>query len=253
MDSNIETGHNPEREKLLPSEDLKQIYEQLDFYSNREGKEEKLRQKKEMVEKIRSSEAFSQLESTLQENPMLYIGSGSDIELPLLLGAREVAMVERKEIIDEIKSKLEDLGKDFDTTEKSDYIEIEFSFDFGDGEEEVQFKIYENEIYGSEDLVKDQKKQIQELQNKLKGDHDLTSRVNQIDRFETTEEFGAILTYSLVGQQIDHDSQMFSKLKDGGYIISDRKDNLTRTTEKDFEPVTEEDFLFTKKPSSEQG
>lgn len=82
----------------------------------------------------------------LKNNPLVYIGSGADIEYPLALGARNIVMVDvyfghsnfkdklKVEVIDRIKKLI---AKNPEIMENK----LEFQFDFGQGKEKVTVEL----------------------------------------------------------------------------------------------------------------
>ncbi|MES2225682.1 MAG: hypothetical protein V4480_02635 [Patescibacteria group bacterium] len=74
----------------------------------------------------------------LRNNPMVYIGSGTDVEYPLALGGRHIIMVdpvfEQQQAIQEVIDRIEHLiAKGME----KDRNRLTFDFDFGEGSEQV--------------------------------------------------------------------------------------------------------------------
>ncbi len=74
----------------------------------------------------------------LKNNPLVYIGSGTDVEYPLALGGRHIIMVdpilEDEEAVQELVTRVENLTKESVDRDRS---RVTFTFDFGDGKEPV--------------------------------------------------------------------------------------------------------------------
>ena len=134
----------------------------------------------------------------LQTHPLVYIGSGLDVEYPLALGGRHIIMVDpifsdpqsEEEIIKKIKKIIErEVNKGFLTGQ------INFTFDFGVGVEPVIVqlvpKMYERDDNGG--VIPDQA--------------------------------GAIVLYASHGPsgRVEIDDSMRLKLIDGGIILSEVK------------------------------
>jgi hypothetical protein len=87
-------------------------------------------------------------EELLKENPVVYIGSGVDIDYPLSLGARNITMIDPifcdEAAIQDIKGRIERFKP-----EKISENRFKFDFDFGKGKESVNMTL-SPETYGQE-------------------------------------------------------------------------------------------------------
>ena len=78
----------------------------------------------------------------LRQHPLVYIGSGTDIEYPLALGGRNIIMVDhilkdeiiQKEVVEKVRKLIEE--EPIVSGQK-----IDFSFDFGNGKESVSVEL----------------------------------------------------------------------------------------------------------------
>ena len=146
-------------------------------------------------------------EEVLKHNPIVYIGSGTDVEYPLALGGRNIIMVDpllgHEEARQELVQKIEGIIADNPLIEDK---VISFKFDFGNGPEDVKVELVTKHYPYSED-------------RRTEDDYDLP------------EEIGAAILYAPAGVIID-DSKVRERLTDGGVII-----NEYTVTKKDGESV----------------
>lgn len=132
----------------------------------------------------------------LKHNPVVYIGSGTDIEYPLALGGRNIIMVDpllaredvRLEIIKRIKAII---------TENPlvDDVFISFKFDFGNGPEDVKVELVARNYPYSEGK-------------------------RMADDYSLPEETGVVVLYAPAGVTID-DSKVRESLVRGGVLINE--------------------------------
>jgi hypothetical protein len=130
---------------------------------------------------------------TLKHHPIVYIGSGIDVEYPLALGGRHILMVDpfladenaKKEILQNLEKLAGTVSNIAET--------IEFKFDFGEGLEDVKVHMIAKPYPYSEKQRKD------------------TDYVIPMDA-------AAILSYAPEGISFDTDL-LREKLSDGGVLI----------------------------------
>ena len=132
----------------------------------------------------------------LRQNPVVYIGSGTDIEYPLALGGRNIIMVDpllgHEEARQELIQKIERIISEDPLMEDK---VISFKFDFGNGPEDVKVELVTKHYPYSED-------------RRTEDDYDLP------------EEIGAAILYAPAGVIID-DSKVRERLTDRGVIINE--------------------------------
>lgn len=131
----------------------------------------------------------------LRNYPIVYIGSGTDVEYPLALGGRNIVMVdpilEDEQAINELIGKIKTLT---DQDVQNNFGKITFTFDFGSGSENV----------------------VVELATRP---YDKTIE----DRYEIPDNSGAIVLFASQGPSglVRVDDNMKEKLVEGGVIIED--------------------------------
>jgi hypothetical protein len=163
---------------------------------------ERAEQKRGIVSEIIRKNVIS--EEILKNFPIVYLGSGSDINYPLAIGGRNIVLVDMA-VSDENNRHgvLRRLSEVFDSEiSNPDGNEFSFSFDFGDGPEEVLVSL-ESGMYAP----------MNEEQVAEYGEYVLPDKV------------GAILTFVLNSPLgfIKINDEALSHLVDGGVIIEDSR------------------------------
>ncbi|MEI6553225.1 MAG: hypothetical protein WCO09_01530 [bacterium] len=132
----------------------------------------------------------------LTEHPLVYIGSGTDIEYPLALGGRDIRMIDpilsderaKAELIEKIRQLIKEDQK------IGDGQKLGFLFDFGNGKEEVSVELVEKP-YSPEDA----------------------------EGYVIPDNVGLIVLYAAQspGGRVAVDENMKSKLVEGGAILEE--------------------------------
>lgn len=132
-----------EKEKSIFLESAERIraFDNIDTSTN--PRKQKIKQKKGIVSEILKSNLIP--ENILKNYPLVYLGSGTDIEYPLALGARKIIMVDcifkQREAVADIFKKIKQLtGKD-PILESNGF---SFEFNFGNGGEAIKIEISSN-------------------------------------------------------------------------------------------------------------
>ncbi len=163
----------------------------------------------------------------IKENPTVYIGSGIDFEYPLLLGARNIILVDPILKEDAVIQKLKEKIKSITDLEPTKISENELCFLLDNGET-VKIRM-EPTLYGSPEGIA-----------KMQSDEK-----EQIKRFQPPEKIGMILGFRTVGTDVDEDKESTEKLINGGYILTDNAFNSF------FEALTDEEkreYLYANSP-----
>ncbi len=132
-------------------------------------------------------------EEILRTYPLVYLGSGTDIEYVLALGGRNITLVDPILAIPEIKTEVIEKIKRFasDVEIKSD--ECVFEFDFGHGDERVTAQLVAK------------------------------AYTQETGAYELPDKIGALVLYASQGPggRITADSSIKERMVDGGIIIED--------------------------------
>ena len=140
-------------------------------------------------------------EETLKKYPSVYIGSGTDIEYPLAMGARKIILVDpnlaETEFRDEMLRQLNNLTPNNLTISDS---KINFDFDFGNGPEKAEIVISPTH-------------------------HNPRFTVNNSHGvFNSPEQIGLVMTYVTqdpYSSSVEIDDDIASKLVDRGLVLFD--------------------------------
>jgi hypothetical protein len=133
----------------------------------------------------------------LRNHPVVYIGSGTDIEYPLALGGRIIVMVDpllgheeaRKELLEKVQK-----YSGANLVESDNGI-IDFPFDFGSGEESVKVELAAVHYPYQENLRKE-------------------------DDYQLPQDIGVVILYAPAGVIVD-EGEVKEKLTEGGAIINE--------------------------------
>lgn len=133
----------------------------------------------------------------LREHPLIYIGSGTDIEYPLALGGRQVIMVdtifEDQTAIQDVVERVKKITSE--EVRKGSDGKLTFAFDFGDGKEGV-IVTFVSKPYMPDDSA---------------------------NGYSIPESTGAIVLFASQGPSglVHSDEHMKSKLTNGGIILEE--------------------------------
>ncbi len=180
-----------EKRALLGSEQRVAVFDTISTTTNPASKREV--KKGIVLEAVEKRLVSGEL---LRQHPLIYIGSGTDVEYPLALGGRSILMVDpifgheeaRQELIEKIRKIVAENSVIEDTA-------INFKFDFGEGPENVRVEMVAQHYPYSEDKRKE-------------GDYNLP------------QENGVILLYAPDGVIIK-ENLLREKLVEGGIIINE--------------------------------
>ncbi len=196
------------------SPDMLRAFNSIDaFATGRMGNQELIKNKQEIVTEVTKKKL---LENVLTEYPLVYIGSGTDIEYPLCLGGRVIVMVdpifESPKALADIKTKIENI-----TGEKIAQQSLEklgFTFDFGSGKKPVIVH-FSPKYYGSPESLERRRRVWQNMPSatgkKVEGN------IPPLPRFEPPEKIGLLLGFQ---SWVDEDLQALDNLVTGGYILT---------------------------------
>ncbi len=166
----------------------------------------------------------------IRENPVVYMGSGIDFEYPLLLGARNIILVDpilkESAYVQTLKERIKKITNTEPTTISE--TELQFILNSSEGPEPVNIKI-EPAIYGSKETV---------------AGYNIPPEDNLL-RFQPPGKIGMILGFRTTGIDADNDKEAMENLANGGYILTDN------AFESFFEAMTDEekkDYLYTNSP-----
>ena len=131
-----------EKTALLVSKDRLSALEAIDTNTMPRGPKREM--KRGIVLEVLKQKLLSV--EILRNNPLVYLGSGFDVEYPLALGAHKIIMVDpifsEEDACEEVRSRIEDLGLSGVTRDNKT---ITFEFNFGDGHESVSVDLIPEE------------------------------------------------------------------------------------------------------------
>lgn len=200
-----------EKEESLVSKGRKKAFENIDTSTNpREPNREK---KRGIVTEVIKRKLIE--DQVLKIYPLVYLGSGTDVEYPISMGARHIVMVDYifsdpkavEEVVTRLKGILaEDLNLDGKT--------IRLMYDFGQGQEQVEIALDSSYCYSP----KEEKR-------------------GQGDSFVPPDEIGVLLAYASQGPlgRIKMGEDIIGKVVKGGAIIEE--DNVIRIVEEGREEI----------------
>lgn len=127
-----------EKERLLPSPELREVFDNFDTTTN--PREPNIEKKQGIVSEALRGQLLD--EDVLQKHPSVYIGSFVDFMYPLALGSRNIVLVdpvlENERVIPALAGLLKKItGREPSVSRNV----ITVPFDFGDGPEEVTIRI----------------------------------------------------------------------------------------------------------------
>ena len=187
-------------ERTLPSEGLKKAFTSIKAATGSIHNLAVL-SKQENVLEIREKGLLDQ--KILKTAPLLYVASGTDIEYPLTLGAREVIMLDpifaTRRFVETLKDRIKVLCGSEVAEEPTGV--FRFPFDFGEGAEEVVVRVDPRE-YGDK---------TEEARDHLGNPRNL---------FTPPAKIGMFLVFQGTDPTVDTESM--DRLVPGGYILSNR-------------------------------
>lgn len=188
--------------QYLPSEERRSAYERIE--TSTLPKKRKIEQKKNIVAEVLQNVLIP--EEILKEKSTVYLGSGTDIEYPLALGARNIEMVDY--IFEDERAKEEVIARLNAVNVRNIRISnggIKFDFDFGQGLELVSVALEPKAFDPHGDVM-----------------------LAKIDPYLPPEEIGLIMCFAAQGPAgtIDLNDDIKSKLAPGGIMLID--ENLIR-------------------------
>ena len=127
-----------EKERLLPSPELRKVFDNFDTTTN--PREPNIEKKQGIVSEVLRRQLLD--EDVLQKHPSVYIGSFVDFLYPLALGSRNIVLVDPVLENEKVTPALAGLLKKITGCEP--FVSrnaITVPFDFGDGSEEVTIRI----------------------------------------------------------------------------------------------------------------
>ncbi len=191
----------PERIKtLLPTEDLQRAFERLATATMTMYNLATLEKKRAVLE-MRERGFLD--EGLLRRFPAVYEASGTDIEYPILLGGRNIIMVDPFTLRETGRQRVEDVitalaqGR----AEKMNDYSFSFPFDFGSGEEHVTIRL-DPRAYADE------------------GAPSAAFERDQVERFVSPAETAMLLAFQ--GSDIGADTKSVESLIPGGLVVSNR-------------------------------
>ncbi|MSU54761.1 MAG: hypothetical protein EXS48_02955 [Candidatus Staskawiczbacteria bacterium] len=200
LDKKYDVIKNEEKETTLKSPERIKAFESIDTSTN--PRRSNIEKKQGIISEIIKKGLVS--EEVLKNNPLLYLGSGTDVEYPLALGSRKIIMADfmlqdvevRQYIADRIKSLI---NKEV-TVEGDEFV---FNFDFGEGEEVVRVKFIGQELAS----------QYNENHEKL---------LDEFDK-QIPDNVGIVIKYASHGPagSIIIDDKTKAKIIDGGVILEE--------------------------------
>lgn len=212
--NNIEIFDIPDdkKELILPTQDLKKAFYQMK--ASTMPPVAALNEKKEIIVSMREGQYID--ESILKERRTVYVGSGTDIEYPILLGARNILMVDlgsSESFIAEIEERIKNISGKFEKTENG----YSFEVDFGLGKEVVNLEI-DSSWYGP-----------------TVGD------VSESDykKFDFPKNTGLVVGFAS-GGPLDRDPNLVTNLPSGSYIYDSYH---LSDLEKKFDDYNENEFI----------
>ena len=264
----LEITPNPYEANFLPSEDLKRAFESLEAHTH--PKKEAIEHKRTIVKEISERNLIDP--AILKSAPVIYVGSNIDFEYPLVLGSREIYMIDpvfrEDQSLGSLKGRIQGLVGDNWRQEQDG--SIHFKFDFGEGEEEVILRP-QAALYGSPEKVSADQPDIEEIRGRiekqLEGNPDdifVTSKVKddlknktgifspdyvpeeKFPRFEPPTEIGLLLGFQTAGVDLDSDPESLGNLVSGGYIF------VNNVLDSFISSLTEEetdDYIYGDKPT----
>lgn len=159
--------------------------------------------KKEDVLKIRERSLID--EGVFADAPLVYLGSGVDVEYPLTLGARDIIMVdpifEEKRYLEDLRRRIESLVGECSVESDRSLI---FQFDFGHGPERVR--------------VKPDPRPYEDRERR--GTESASEEGKSGASFFPPEKIAMLLAFQ--GPDVTKDRKTFERLVPGGYIFSNR-------------------------------
>lgn len=195
LDAQLKQPSEEDMEKLFPSDDLKRAFDGMKARTF--PPVHAINTKRAVVLESLKRELISK--ENLETGLVVYIGSGDDIEYPILLGARDITLVDpgfgsEKEFKLEIIKKIKEIVRD------------------------QEIRIDGNEIVFTIDVGKNQKENITiRLENKyLTGGPHIAGS----DSFNPSEKISLLLSFSS-GVEVDQDG-LLEKIPSGGYVLPDR-------------------------------
>lgn len=206
-------------EQLFPSPDSRRAIEQMSAETM--PRKSAIEYKKNNVVEIREKNLINP--EILKQHPTIYVGSSVDIEYPLLLGARNITLVDP--IFRDEKAVAELAGRIVNFTgenpQQVSAQEISFSFDFGEGDEDVLVQISPT-AYAKQD------RQTLNLPAELSSTHDeqeITQSYDEPEKFTPPDEIGMLLGFRTTETDLDQDEQAFANVVEGGYVLTDNAFN----------------------------
>lgn len=229
--------------RLFPSPESRKVFEQVDAATG--GREGAIRHKKRTIIEIRNKSLIDQ--QILKENPVVYVGSGIDFEYPLLLGGRDIILVDPvlkdAEVVEELKRRITvAIGSEPTDSEGK----LQFQFNSGTGNETISIKL-EPAFYGTpeeiERLQPDEREVRERLIRDILEDHPLILESMKEEyrtqtgmfapdyvppkreifpRFQPPEKIGMLLGFQFTGTdvEIDDDQETMNNIVNGGYVLA---------------------------------
>jgi len=183
---------------IFESRDLQRIFQQLD--TSTAPKDGAILRKQQNILEIRERGLLD--EELLKQALAVYAGSGLDFEYPLLLGARQVIMVDpmfgdernRAALIERISR----IAKVTESTEG-----LQFEIEFVPGNKELVTLTLRPEMFGASNLP-----------------HNV-ARAEQLRHFSPGKPLSLLLGFRTEGADIDSDPDVLDKILPGGAVLAD--------------------------------
>jgi len=204
--------------RLLPNEFLQRAFNNLT--TETAFAEEATERKRNWILEIRERKLIDP--EILKNNPTVYIGSGTDVEFPILLGAQNIIMVdpifEDKEKVDEVIRRIEAMigNNELKISEEQINSKTKTIFEFTiDG---INFRIEIVPVYYALQKIIEHRRKMpsprryEEIKPGIEG-QDLLG-------FMPPEKIGMILAFLPVEVSIDDDQNTIRNLVPGGYILT---------------------------------
>ncbi|MFB6182039.1 MAG: hypothetical protein ABEJ24_04035 [Candidatus Magasanikbacteria bacterium] len=158
----------------------------------------------------------------MKNKPLIYPGGLNDIEYPLVLGARDIIIVDPRSDFNQIRNEIENRYDSNLSIEEEDEIscKLTFSFNFGNGPEEVTLEIIKK--YFPTDTAEDRIR-LQDKTSDPEYDEPEIISSDKRSKLELSEfnDIGGILEHSCVGQDITYDPSLLEKIDSNGFILTD--------------------------------
>lgn len=210
LDREYDVIKDTEKEALLKSEERIRAFEKIETTTN--PPKARIKQKQGIVSETIKKSLIS--EEVLKNEPMLYFGSGTDVEYPLALGGRNIVMVDAmfkedkggQEVRDYILQRLRKLTHKEIAVEDDSFV---FDFDFGEGVEKVKVELVGVEL-PSPYTPEEEREKLSEGYGKL------------------PEKVGIVLRFASGGMTLD---EIKPRVVEGGVTLSE--DYLSRKNKAD--------------------